>query len=189
VHFQLPFETPNMFRQKSDGAGSEVVYYLRPSQRFLNEIHGLTTPTPASLLFLEWCKQSTTSAAMRSRFKCMAFVHDLEKLNLGWLKPYNAKPVLITESGSIRTGTIHRNSFRYVEMSCNVHQWAFMAKKSFVGLLPRFRDLKINVGFTIEALAEQEMPECILGAAGMNYIDQSKLITIPRELQVPQSFS
>jgi hypothetical protein len=117
VHFQLPYETPTMFRAKTDGAGGEVVLYLKPSQRFIEEISGERHMTPATHLFQRWCRLSETQPELRKRFKCMALVNDLEKLGLSWLKPYNGKPVLITESGSVRRGT--QDGVRYLEFSCN----------------------------------------------------------------------
>jgi hypothetical protein len=117
VHFQLPYETPTMFRAKTDGAGGEVVLYLKPSQRFIEEISGERHMTPATHLFQRWCRLSETQPELRKRFKCMALVNELEKLGLSWLKPYNGKPVLITESGSVRRGT--QDGVRYLEFSSN----------------------------------------------------------------------
>lgn len=43
---------------------------------------------------------------MRSRFKAIAVVNNQEKLNMARLiSPFNGKPVLITESGSLERGT------------------------------------------------------------------------------------
>lgn len=54
---------------------------------------------------------------MRSRFKCMALVRDIEKHNFGLLKSYNGKPVLITESGRACSG--YHGDVRYLEMTAN----------------------------------------------------------------------
>jgi hypothetical protein len=40
-----------------------------------------------------------------------------------------------------------------------VHKWAYMAKKGFVSLLPKFAYMQLEVGFTIEAQDDAEMPE------------------------------
>ena len=156
VHFMLPYEPPNMFKQKDDGPGGECVYYLKPSQRFLDEISGRRTPcTPATSLFVKWCEECESNSQMRSRFKCMALVRDIDKHNFGLLKSYNGKPVLITESGRASSG--HHGNVRYLEMTANVHYWAFMAKKGFVSLIPKFANMQMEVGFTIEAHADSEM--------------------------------
>lgn len=183
VHFFLPYEPPNMFKQKDDGKGGECVYYLRPSQRFLDEVSGKIPPTPATKLFIKWCNECESDFKMRSRFKCMALVRDIEKHNMGLLKSYNGKPVLITESGRVNSG--YHGDIRYLEMSANVHYWAFMAKKGFVSLIPKFKSMQMEVGFTIEAHADSEMPECMLGSTTLSYISESTGPLIGEEMQQP----
>jgi hypothetical protein len=117
VHFMLPYEPPNMFKQKDDGQGGECVYYLRPSQRFLDEVAGRTPSTAATQLFIRWCNECHSNPDMRARFKCMALVRDIEKHNFGLLKSYNGKPVLITESGRVCSG--YHGDTRYLEMTAN----------------------------------------------------------------------
>ncbi len=183
VHFMLPYEPPNMFKQKDDGKGGECVYYLRPSQRFLDEISGKIPETPATKLFVKWCHECESDIQMRSRFKCMALVRDIEKHNMGLLKSYNGKPVLITESGRACSG--YHGDIRYLEMTANVHYWAFMAKKGFVSLIPKFKMMQMEVGFTIEAHADSEMPECMLGSTVLSYISESTGPLISAEMQEP----
>ena len=118
VHFHFPSESPNFFKPKDDGNGGELVLYLKPSQEFLNEINHSDNPSPAAKLFGEWCTKCTDSFEWRSRFKCMALVRDLEKHNISILKPYNGKPVLITESGKARRG-VSADGIRYLEFVTN----------------------------------------------------------------------
>ena len=184
VHFMLPYEPPNMFKQKDDGPGGECVYYLRPSQRFLDEISGkIPEQTPATQLFVQWCNECESNIQMRSRFKCMALVRDIEKHNMGLLKSYNGKPVLITESGRAASG--YHGDIRYLEMTANVHYWAFMAKKGFVSLIPKFKLMQMEVGFTIEAHKDSEMPECMLGSTVLSYISDKTGPVIDAEMQEP----
>mmetsp|Transcript_25256 Transcript_25256/g.53778 ORF Transcript_25256/g.53778 Transcript_25256/m.53778 type:complete len:581 (-) Transcript_25256:461-2203(-) len=183
VHFMLPYEPPNMFKQKDDGPGGECVYYLRPSQRFLHEISGQKPATPATLLFARWCAECKGDLKMRSRFKCMALVRDIDKHNFGLLKTYNGKPVLITESGRVGSGL--QGGMRYLEMTANVHHWAFMAKKGFVSLIPKFANMQMEVGFTIEAHTDAEMPECMLGSTVLSYINETTGPMITSEIQEP----
>eukprot|EP00577_Skeletonema_sp_RCC1716_P006539 CAMPEP_0113415706 /NCGR_PEP_ID=MMETSP0013_2-20120614/24718_1 /TAXON_ID=2843 ORGANISM="Skeletonema costatum, Strain 1716" /NCGR_SAMPLE_ID=MMETSP0013_2 /ASSEMBLY_ACC=CAM_ASM_000158 /LENGTH=618 /DNA_ID=CAMNT_0000302697 /DNA_START=115 /DNA_END=1971 /DNA_ORIENTATION=+ /assembly_acc=CAM_ASM_000158 len=183
VHFMLPYEPPNMFKQKDDGKGGECVYYLRPSQRFLDEISGKIPETPATTLFVKWCNECESDIQMRSRFKCMALVRDIEKHNMGLLKSYNGKPVLITESGRAASG--YHGDIRYLEMTANVHYWAFMAKKGFVSLIPKFKSMQMEVGFTIEAHGDSEMPECMLGSTVLSYIGDKTGPVIDAGMQEP----
>lgn len=183
VHFMLPYDTPNVFGQKDDGSGGECVYYLRPSQTFLDEISGRVPASPATLLFAKWCAECRTDEKMRSRFKCMALVRDINKHSLGMLKSYNGKPVLITESGRVRQG--YHREVRYLEMVANVHHWAFMAKKGFVSLIPKFANMQMEVGFTIEARANSEMPECMLGSTVLSYVSKDTGPMITKAMQEP----
>ena len=186
-HVQMPHDAPSMFKPAEDGKGEEAVVYLRPSKRFVDEMTGKKPMSPAAKLFAKWCKTCDTDFAVRSRFKCMALVRNLEAHNLGWVSPYNGKPVLITESGHARKGT--KDGIRYVEMTANVHKWGFLAKKGFVSLLPKFKELRLDIGFTIEAQSDHEMPECMLGAFTANFCDEAKLTAISNDLQKPAADS
>ena len=197
VHVQMPHDAPSMFQPSTDGPGTECVIYLRPSQRLLAETSGDAPMAPATNLFIKWCQTAATDEKMRGRFKCMALVRSLEAHNLGWVAPYNGKPVLITESGTCRVGALpvdgcgkssaDKNSstnrtIRYLEMTANVHRWGYLAKKGFVSLLPKFRELRLDIGFTIEGRADDELPECMLGCFAANFCDEGSLERMPDEL-------
>ena len=199
VHVQMPHDAPSMFQPSADGPGTECVVYLRPSRRLLAETSGAAPMAPATNLFLKWCQTAATDGTMRGRFKCMALVRSLEAHNLGWVAPYNGKPVLITESGTCRVGALpvdgcgnstssaDKNSstsrtIRYLEMTANVHRWGYLAKKGFVSLLPKFRELRLDIGFAIEGRADDELPECILGCFAANFCDEGSLERMPDEL-------
>jgi hypothetical protein len=208
VHFTLPYESPSMFTPTDNGYGGECIYYLRPTRRFLDEVASSsssttapnssvrrTTTTPATQLFINWCNTCEHNPSMRGRFKCMALVRDIEKHNFGpLLRTYNGKPVLITDSGSVVSGMTttdtdtdtnngNSGSTRYIELTVNVHKWAYMAKKGFVSLLPKFAVMQLEVGFTIEAQDDAEMPECMLGSTVLSYISDTTGPVIHPEMQ------
>lgn len=139
--------------------------------------------SPATRLLLRWFSTCETDFATRSRFKCMAKVRDLAKHNISMMKAYNGKPVIISQSGSVRSGT--QLGARYLEMTTNVHQWPYLAKKGFNTLLPKFKEMRIDLGYTIEARLDEEMPECIMGATTMNYVNDDDLIRIPESVCRP----
>ena len=124
----------------------------------------------------------------------MALVRNLEAHNLGWVAPYNGKPVLITESGQCRKGVLKGvggggssggGKVRYLEMTADVFKWGFLAKKGFVTLLPKFKELRLDIGFTIEGRSDEELPECMLGSFVANFCDEGRLEKIPAEMQRP----
>ena len=69
-----------------------------------------------------------------------------------FIQGYNGKPALVTKSG---TFTRHEN---YIEFTINVNMWAFLARKGLHTLIPTFPDFIFNIGFTIEARKDEEMP-------------------------------
>merc|ERR1711920_1029084 len=122
--------------------GGELTLYLKPSQEFLNEINYSENPSPAVKLFGEGCTKCTDSFEWSSRFKCMALVRDLEKHNISILKPYNGKPVLITESGTARRG-VSADGIRFLEFNTNVHKWAYIPRKGFHTVLPKLKAMRM----------------------------------------------
>ena len=63
--------------------------------------------------------------------------------------------------------------------------WAYMAKKGFVSLIPKFASMQMEVGFTIEAHTDSEMPECMLGSTVLSYITDTTGPMISPEMQEP----
>ena len=60
-----------------------------------------------------------------------------------------------------------------------------MAKKGFVSIIPKFAKMQIEVGFTIEAHHDSEMPECMLGSTVLSYISETTGPVVPPEMQEP----
>ena len=197
-----------MMKTKNDGAGGELILILQPSTRLLMELKSTasTTSSPAVRLFQRWQKECAQDDAMRGRFKCMGSVcGDLKRHNLGWIGPYNGKPVLITDSGDVYHGSVQHFfssstgndslvELNYLELSANVHAWSYLAKRGFVTLIPKFKVMQIEVGFTIEGRDDDdELPECILGAARLNYLnvgaDTDGAVNISSDLQKDADFS
>jgi len=143
--------------------------------------------TAAVKLFVKWCN-NCDNFEMRSRFKVMGLVRNLKKHNLGWIAPYNGKPVLITNSGSVHRGVMSMPSsnsgVRFIEIVSNVHAWVYMAKKGFLAMIPKFENMQIDVGMTIEARENDELPECILGSVGVQYLNAMNVPRIPEGMQV-----
>ena len=60
-----------------------------------------------------------------------------------------------------------------------------MAKKGFVSLIPKFENMQMEIGFTIEAHTDAEMPECMLGSTVLSRISDGTGPMITREMQEP----
>ena len=81
---------------------------------------------------------------------------------------YNGKPVLINKSGKFFKHEKH------IEMTVNVHMFAYIAKKMLYSIQPRFPTMCLNVGFVIEGRDDDELPETMLGVGKLLYMDPAK---------------
>lgn len=113
---------------------------------------------------------------MRTRFKAMAVVNNQEVVNMARLiSPFNGKPVLITESGSLVRGTRASaggggganggggsggRSFgadEYLELDIHVRRWNYMARKGLNKLSSKFGVINVSVAFLIEGREDSEV--------------------------------
>lgn len=167
----IPAEEPDMLKPVSDGQTYVVVMYYIISPAMLAELEVFENSGPAVKLFAEWCEKAESDAEFRGRFKAMCVLDDIEKLGLpNFISGYNGKPALINKSG---TFTRYEN---YIEMRINVHKFAFLPKKCLFSLHKSFPTFVLNVGFTIEARSDKEMPEVLLGGSRIINLDLGKVV-------------
>lgn len=57
---------------------------------------------------------------------------------------------------------------KYVEMDINVHKFSSLPKKALEVLFNRFETMVLSVGFCIESIEDNEMPETLLGCFQLN---------------------
>lgn len=170
INTWLPGEEPSMFAKSSgDGDTYSIPMVFVLSKNTLEELKDIETASPGVKLLSEWCKRAETEADFRGRFKCMGMIEDIESTSIPkFIHGYNGKPALVTKSG---TFTRHEN---YIEFTINVNYWAFLARKGLHTLMPYFQDFIFNVGFTIEARHDEEMPEVLLGGCRIMNLDPDK---------------
>ena len=82
----------------------------------------------------------------------------------------------------VGTGSFYLNIF--LNHLFAVHKWAYIPKKGIVSLLPKLKEMTIDLGFTIEARDDNEMPECILASITLDKINPKEVKIIPSELHV-----
>jgi len=141
------------------------------SKDTLGQLQNLETASPGVKLWSEWCKRAEKEESFRGRFKCMGMIENIENTGVPkFIQGYNGKPALVTKSG-----TFHRHA-NYIEFSINVNMWAFLARKGLYTLTPTFPDFIFNVGFTIEARKDEEMPEVLLGGCRLLHLDTEKAV-------------
>lgn len=102
--------------------------------------------------------KQTSSNPWNGRAKLCIRCENLDELGLpGFLQQYNAKPVLIRESGVLLRGS------NYVEMSVNIRKFGMLANNTLPMVHSRTNAMVLSVGFCIEAREEEEMPEGLFG--------------------------
>lgn len=169
INCWLPAEATGMFNSSTDGPSFVVVLYFVISERTLTELKDFENASPGVKLLSEWCDRAEKDDSFRGRFKAMGSVEDIEKTSIpSFIQGYNGKPALVTKSG---TFTRHSN---YIEMAVNVHGWSYMARKGLYTLMPMFSKFILDIGFTIEARKDHELPEVLIGGCRVLYMDPEK---------------
>ena len=104
-------------------------------------------------------------------------IEDLATLGLDYLSSYNGKPVLIQKTGAVFTGNLPSGR-KFLEMRCDVHGWGIMSKRGLVSVIPRIKDMTMDMGFVIEGREEDELPERLLGACRVKELDPSAALEL-----------
>lgn len=176
VNTWLPAEEPSMFSNPAGVTGDAPTYtiilYFVATEKTLAELRDLKNAGPAVKLLAEWCRRAESNDAFRGRFKAIGFVEEIEKTGLpSFIANYNGKPALVTKSGSLT-----RRGRHCIEMTANVHMWGYLARKGLNALKDKFPKFVVNVGFTIEARSDEEMPEVLLGGARVMNLDPARAV-------------
>ncbi|KAL7528808.1 hypothetical protein ACHAXR_002648 [Thalassiosira sp. AJA248-18] len=169
INTWLPGEEPSVFAKNTDGETYSIPTVLVLSKDTLAQLKDIDTASPGVKLLSEWCRRAETESDFRGRFKCMGMIENIESTGVPkFIQGYNGKPALVTKSGTFKR---HDN---YIEFTINVNMWAFLAKKGLHTLIPTFPDFIFNVGFTIEARNDEEMPEVLLGGCRLLNLDPER---------------
>lgn len=175
VHWQLPFSNNGLFGKKKEDGG-QIAFFFEISEEFAHECNTVEEGGTgeafegAGKLLRHWLCNAPDDFALRSRFKAIMMVEDLSALGLEYLNGYNGKPVLIQKTGAIFTGTLPSGR-KFLEMRCDVHGWGMMSKRGLVSVMPRIKDMTMDMGFVIEGREDDELPERLLGACRVKQLD------------------
>lgn len=173
INSWLPGEEPSMFGGKGAGEGETyslpLVFAL--SRDTVAQLRDLDNASPGVRLLSEWCRRGEKEADFRGRFKCMGMIENIEASGVPkFIQGYNGKPALVTKSGAFTRHATH------IEFAINIHKWAYLARKGLYTLTPSFPDFVLNLGFTIEARKDEEMPEVLLGGCRILNLDPEKAV-------------
>lgn len=179
---QMPRDfSTSFFSTVDDGDGWSLVLYLRITEATAAALADLPTAPPAVQLLARYCSEapdafekfgcSSSQNEWVGRLKLLLRCEDIEQFGLpSFITSYNAKPVLIRNTGTFLRG----NDNRYVEMDLNVHKFASLPKKGLEVLFNRFSRMESSIGICIESRNNEEMPEALFGCFGLHCLDPGK---------------
>jgi hypothetical protein len=63
-------------------------------------------------------------------------------------------------------------------MVCDVHGWGMFSKRGLVAVVPKLKDMVLDVGFVIEGRSEDELPERLAGSCCVANLDPKACLAL-----------
>ncbi|CAO2828737.1 unnamed protein product [Amaranthus hypochondriacus] len=169
VNIQLPAYAPSAFLGDTNGEGINLVMYFKLSDNDDEKV-------PSN--FIESIKRMVDNESeklksvvpYRERLKILSSVVNPEDLQLSYtekrlMNAYKDKPVLSRPQHEFFKG------HDYFEIDIDVHRFSYVSRKAFESLRERLKEGILDLGLTIQAQKQEELPEKVLCCMRLNKLD------------------